>query len=152
MEKSDKISQSRAEAILKLISEHKISRQDILQEHLSELGYSVTQSTVSRDIKKLGIVKAPDADGIVRYMKSDVKFTDKSIFAAGVTDADYAGHTAVIKCKAGTAQAVCAILDAINYPDVVGTIAGDDTIFLLMRSENDARHIVKKIKKELQLD
>ena len=152
MEKSDKTRESKPEAILRLVSEEKISCQKVLIERLRELGYSVTQSTVSRDIKKLGIIKTSDSDGIVRYMVSAVKFSDKSIFTAGVTSADYAGNTAVIKCRAGTAQAVCATLDTMDYPDIVGTLAGDDTIFVLMRSENDAKHIVGKFRKELQLD
>ncbi|MGN1037513.1 MAG: arginine repressor [Ruminococcus sp.] len=152
MEKSDKICESRCDAILKIISEQKISNQKILLERLKELGYKATQSTVSRDIKRLGIIKASDDEGVVRYMTSSVNFTDQSIFKVAIKGADYAGHTAVIKCRTGTAQAVCALLDTMDCPDIVGTLAGDDTIFVLMRTENDARHLVKKFRKELQLN
>lgn len=152
MEKSDKMCESRYDAIIKIVSEQKISSQEILLERLRELGYNATQSTVSRDIKKLGIIKTSDDEGVIRYMTSSVSFTDQSIFAAAIKGADYAGHTAVIKCRTGTAQAVCAMLDTMDYPDIVGTLAGDDTIFVLMRTENDARHLVKKFRKELQLN
>lgn len=151
MEKSDKICESRYDAIIKIVTEQKISNQEILLEKLKELGYKATQSTVSRDIKKLGIIKASDDDGVIRYMTSSVNFTDQSIFAAAITGVNYAGHTAVIKCRTGTAQAVCTILDAMDYPDIIGTLAGDDTIFVLMGTETEARNLAKKFKKELQL-
>lgn len=144
--------ESRQETILKLISDEIISRQEVLLKRLNELGYNVTQSTVSRDIKKMGIIKACDGGGNIRYMTASGKITEKSIFSDAVTDIDYAGHITVIKCRTGMAQAVCATLDNLNYPEIVGTIAGDDTIFALMRSENDARHLVKNLKKELNLD
>ncbi|MDD7185675.1 MAG: ArgR family transcriptional regulator [Oscillospiraceae bacterium] len=152
MEKSDKMCESRYDAIIKIVSEQKISNQEVLLERLKELGYKATQSTVSRDIKRLGIIKASDDEGVVRYMTSSVNFTDQSIFKVAIKGADYAGHTAVIKCRTGTAQAVCALLDTMDCPDIVGTLAGDDTIFVLMRTENDAKHLVKKFRKELQLN
>jgi len=152
MDKSDKIRESRCDAILKLVSEEKIDCQEIILDRLKKMGYNATQSTVSRDIKKLGIIKTFDSDGVLRYMPSRFKFIDNGIFAAAVKSADCAGHTVVIKCGAGTAQAVCTALDATDYPDIVGTIAGDDTIFVLMKSEKDAQNLVRNFRKELLSD
>lgn len=147
----DKTSESRHKAILKIISEEIISKQEKLIERLNEAGYNATQSTVSRDIKKLGIVKSSDDDGTIRYVAVYDRISEKSIFRDAVTGADYAGNTAVIKCRIGMAQAVCTTLDSMHNPEVVGTLAGDDTIFVLMRSENDAKHLSRIFKKELGL-
>lgn len=151
-DKNDKNKESRYNAILKLVSEETISRQEEITERLKLMGYNVTQSTVSRDIKKLGIIKLDGKNGISGYTIPPVRFSEKSIFKDAIVGADYAGHMVVIKCRTGTAQAVCATLDTMKYPDIVGTLAGDDTIFILMRSENDAKNLVKKFKKEFNFD
>jgi len=132
----------RHEKILKLIEEKIIVTQDELQDCLLNLGYNVTQSTVSRDIKELRIIKAQDRNGTYRYMstagrglsvsdKSRDHFTD--IFAKSVIDVKYALNNIVIKCYNGMASSACVAFDTLFSNDILGSLAGDDTIMLVMR-------------------
>lgn len=141
----------RLEIILDLISEFDIDRQEDLLRLLNERGFNVTQATVSRDIKTLKLIKHQDENGVYKYMKPTINTPDTKLFTDAIVGTDYAINTVVLKCRTGMAQAVCASLDSMNYPDIVGTLAGDDTIFILMRSENDARAFSKKLAKELEL-
>lgn len=137
----------RQKLILKIISEEEIGVQEIIQERLLEYGLKVTQATISRDIKELALVKTLGKDGQYKYdlpahtkdrSKSEEElFTD--IFKQSVSKVDIALNMVVIKTHTGMAQAVCARLDKTSYDGLVGTIAGDDTIFALLRSENEAR-------------
>lgn len=131
--------------ILDIIKNHDVETQEMLQSLLAEYGYNVTQATVSRDIKQLRLIKKAGKNGINRYEAPEEKNLRNNIFVDTVKGVDYAVNTVVIKCYNGMAQAACADLDARNYENVVGTLAGDDTIFVLMRSENDARQLVKII-------
>lgn len=134
---------SRHEAILNLISKYAVGTQEELMLKLNELGYKVTQATVSRDIKALKLIKTPVAGGQYKYSyvknESD-DFSGKyySILSHSVTDVKYAGNTAVVKCYSGMAQAACAALDSLQLEKVVGTLAGDDTIFVLCSDETAA--------------
>ena len=139
---------NKLEIILELISEYEVTDQKTLQTLLTERGFDVTQATVSRDIKRLNIVKVRDGNGIIRYMKPTPKNVDSGIFSGAIIKADYAMNTAVLKCRTGMAQAVCTSFDAMEYPGVVGTIAGDDTIFILMRTELDAKELCRRFRKE----
>jgi len=142
----------RHELILKLISENCISTQEELQSKLEEQGFKVTQATISRDINKLALLKTEDKDGKYRYCVPSIgKLSDRgsnfmSIVTDGVVSADHAMNTVAVKCHTGMAQAVCAKLDNADIDNVVGTIAGDDTIFILMRTERDAARLVKELK------
>ena len=136
----------RHEEVLRLIEKYPISTQEELQAKLNERGFDVTQATVSRDIKTLKIVKATTADGSYRYVTTRTQpdaLVDKfkSIFTQSVIKADSAGNTVVIKCYNGMAQAACAAFDGMSWDSLVGTLAGDDTIFALCRTEEAAEEL-----------
>jgi transcriptional regulator of arginine metabolism len=142
----------RHELILRIISEESISTQEALRDALKRRGCEVTQATLSRDLRKLSLIKAAPPQGGYRYQAPEIAADDKlggralkSIFSESVLSVDYALNTAVVKCQTGMAQAVCAKLDGIGLNNVVGTLAGDDTIFILMRTENDAKLLVHEL-------
>jgi transcriptional regulator of arginine metabolism len=137
---------NRQEAILQLIEQETIGTQDELMQKLAALGYNVTQATVSRDIKALKLVKSPVADGQYRYAAvkqemQDISGKYYSILTSAVLRADFAGNMVAIKCYSGMANAACAAVDHMNSDRIVGTLAGDDTIFVLCRNEADAAEI-----------
>lgn len=137
--------------ILALISEHPIETQDELLTLLKTEGYKATQATISRDIKDLRLVKTLGSDGKYRYVSAEKKPSDihsgfSSLFSTTVVSIDYAGNIVVIKTLSGMAQAVCASLDSLNYSSVVGTIAGDDTIFIACRSAELALKLTDELK------
>ncbi len=138
--------------IIELISEKDIATQEDLLVHLKQSGFDVTQATVSRDIKELRLVKTMVSDGKYRYTSAssdgnaDVS-TKYAVFNQSAKSVDYANNMIVIKCYTGMANAACAVLDAMNHEGVVGTLAGDDTIFVLMRDEKSAITLVEDIKK-----
>ena len=138
--------------ILELISEKDIATQEDLLIYLRESGFDVTQATVSRDIKELRLVKTMIIDGKYRYSpattdaNADVS-TKYAVFNQSAKSVDYANNMIVIKCYTGMASAACAVLDAMNHEGVVGTLAGDDTIFVLMRDEKMAVALVDNIRK-----
>jgi transcriptional regulator of arginine metabolism len=146
----------RHKAILDIIENQEICTQEGLLEQLKQLGFDVTQATVSRDIKMLDLVKTMTENGKYRYTqrldyiakKNSAKF--KSVFIEATLSVDYALNTVVIKCHVGMANAACAALDTMHFDDVVGTLAGDDTIFVLMRSEPAAKKLVDKILEMLE--
>lgn len=137
--------------ILELISERDINTQEELLAYLKAAGFDVTQATVSRDIKELRLVKTMVSDGKYRYAPSvsdsnaDIG-TKYAVFNQSTKSVDCAGNMVVVKCFTGMANAACAVLDAMNHEGVVGTLAGDDTIFVLMRDEKSATTLVGKIK------
>ena len=139
--------------ILELISNHSIDTQEELLRKLNECGFKVTQATVSRDIKELRLIKTQSPDGGYHYTTGshrnsvDMSFKFHAIFSESVNSVDYAMNTVVVKCYTGMANAACAVLDAMNHEGVVGTLAGDDTIFVLMRDEKMAVALVENIKK-----
>lgn len=133
--------------ILDIVKMHDVETQEMLQSLLSQYGFNVTQATVSRDIKELNLVKKSGKNGVYRYEVPTANSSKQNIFIDTVTDIDYAINTVVIKCHNGMAQAACAALDSMKYENIVGTIAGDDTIFILMRTEADAYSLVKTFKK-----
>ena len=136
----------RHEAILRIIESNCISTQTELLEKLNLEGFETTQATISRDIKDLRLIKRPDEMGRVCYAidKGDggeLTGKYKSVFSHSVISSDYAGNTVVVKCYTGMAGAACAALDAMQWEGIVGTLAGDDTIFILCRSEATAEVI-----------
>ncbi len=146
----------RLELILKTIESQEISTQEELLMRLREQGLDVTQATISRDIKTLGLVKSMGRNGKYRYTVPKAAATEAgrsfyNIIAPSVLWVDYALNTVVIKCYAGMAQAVCAAIDTMELNGVVGTLAGDDTIFVLCRDEamsiefmNSVRNLISK--------
>ena len=139
----------RHELILELIAEQSVGTQEMLIQLLKERGIKTTQATLSRDIQQLSLVKQRDDKGIYRYTMPAAAITEKSLFEEAVISVDYAMNTIVLKCRAGMAQGTCAAIDSVEHQGVVGTIAGDDTIFILVRSEADAKKLSKKFRSEL---
>lgn len=135
--------------ILSIIKEQTIENQDMLIKALSDKGYKVTQATISRDINELHIEKNINSEGIGCYSQvSEAKKYD-TIFQQAIISIDYAMNIVCLKCHAGLADAACATFDIMNLSYVLGTIAGDDTVFILVRTEQDARTLCEKLRKML---
>ncbi len=144
----------RQQKILEIIANNIVLTQDDLQNLLLEAGFKVTQSTVSRDIKELRLIKGHDAAGNYRYVSSELRDTNKQafshyreIFSRYTTSVDFALNDIVIKCVAGMASSVCVALDAMYNDMMLGTIAGDDTVFIVTRSEAQALQLTNELKK-----
>lgn len=139
----------RHEEILNIISVNEVENQEMLCRLLAERGYKVTQATVSRDINELRLEKDISASGVSCYMKPHTSGTVhfSNIFRQSIVKIDYAGNIVCVKCHSGLANGVCATIDAMNLDYIVGTIAGDDTFFILVRTENDARKLCDFFKK-----
>lgn len=141
----------RQSRIIELIEQHEIATQDILKQYLEADGIAVTQATLSRDINELNLKKQASATGVYVYVRAKkADFRCPQIFKDSVISVDYALNTVVIKCNTGMAQAVCATLDKMNCDGVVGTLAGDDTIFVLMKTEAAAADFTGELSSNLQ--
>ncbi len=140
----------RHKLILDLIEEYDVGTQEELLALLRDRGYDVTQATVSRDVKELRLLKTLGANGVYKYTVENTKNTGYSgmfdaLFQSAMTKVDYAGNICVIKCSPGLAGAACATIDSMNVHDIVGTIAGDDTIFMLCRTAEEARGVAEAL-------
>lgn len=134
---------ARQEMILQLIESHEVSTQEMLRDLLEENGFSVTQATISRDIRQLKLRKKRTASGRSCYHKAPAApAAPNGLLMDVVVRIDYAMNTVVVTCHAGSAQAACAVIDRLQIPEIVGTIAGDDTIFILTRSEAGAKQLI----------
>ena len=142
--------QKRHTAILDLIANHEIITQEDLASRLTSLGLQVTQATVSRDIKELKLTKIPTESGVYKYTKPErqvgVPDAQLTILLRAIVKVDYAQNIVVIKTHAGMAQAAAAVLDAMAMKEIVGSLAGDDTIFCVVRDEAAAMQLVDRIK------
>lgn len=140
--------------ILELIDSNNIETQEELQALLLSSGFDVTQATISRDIKELRLVKELSENG--RYVYSagkngTVSHTVRAggIFGDAIIKVDYALNTVCIKCFSGMANAACAAIDSMDWSGVIGTIAGDDTIFVLCKTEEFAEVFTTNMEKFL---
>ena len=143
---------ARHSQIIRLIQEQDIETQEELAEKLNQAGYRVTQATVSRDIKELRLVKTLSRSGKYRYSTgsdtiSDMSSKFYSLFSDSVLSVEAAQNMLVVRCMTGMAQAVCASLDSMHWPGFVGTLAGDDTIFIVCRTEGDALETQEEFRK-----
>jgi transcriptional regulator of arginine metabolism len=141
----------RHQEILDIVRSMDISNHDELLHELKKRSIIVTQATISRDIVMLGLKKTRTDEDIPRYEVPE-KIKDKKfagVFAGAVKTINIAMNTVVIKTYAGMASAVCIALELKDIPIIVGTIAGDDTIFVMTRSERDAKELVEKLRKLL---
>lgn len=140
----------RHEMILQLIQKHDVSTQEMLRDLLEANGFSVTQATISRDIRQLKLRKRRTAGGISCYAKAPVTAAaPNNLLADVVVRIDYAINMVSIACHAGSAPAACAVLDRMQLPEIVGTIAGDDTIFILTRSEGSAKQLITTLEAQI---
>lgn len=140
---------SRHAKILEIIENNVVETQEELVEKLKELGFEVTQATVSRDIKELRLVKVLSEDG--RYKYAPISHEENAlsnkllkIFAEAFVSSDYANNIVVVKTLPGMAQAVASAIDSMKWPEIVGTIAGDDTIMIVCRAEKIAEELVNR--------
>ena len=138
--------------IIELINQYQIETQEELADYLNQEGFKVTQATVSRDIRDLKLTKIPAEDGKQRYavhQSTEQGMGEKSIrvLRDGFVSMDMAQNILVIKTVAGMAMAVCAAIDAMKWNEVVGSIAGDDTIMCAIRSVDDTVRVMDKISK-----
>ncbi len=142
---------SRQNKILELISIHEIDTQENLAALLKESGYNVTQATVSRDIKELQLVKVLSSTGKYKYSSNKSSETPASdrfsrIFRETITGIDSSGNIVVVKTLSGCAGAAAEAIDNCGIPHLIGSVAGDNTIFLLADSEDN----VSKIRETFQ--
>ena len=138
--------------IVERVETHEIYTQEDLLVLLAQEGFVTTQATISRDIKELNLVKAITEDGKYKYITTRKQKNDtmvkkfRAVFVESVVSVDYAQNIVVIKCHTGMANAACASLDSMaEMEGIVGTLAGDDTIFVLMRTEEMAAHLTGRI-------
>ncbi|HEY8560754.1 MAG TPA: hypothetical protein VIL74_10305 [Pyrinomonadaceae bacterium] len=130
--------EQRKTTILKLITANQIGRQEELAEILEKKGFSVTQSSVSRDLLELGIVKVGGFYALPQKPKSDLVF--------GLVKLEIAGENMVVaKTEAGLASACAVRIDSAGIEEIVGTIAGDDTIFIAVRGAKEQKAVLKKV-------
>ncbi len=143
---------SRHSKILEIIENNLIETQEELAEQLKSKGVNVTQATVSRDIKELRLIKVLSDDGRYKYaaMKDqNTMLTERLLktFAETVLSIDYAGNIIVIKTFSGAANAAGEAIDALDVKEMVGSVAGDNTIFILVRNEENVPTLIERFKK-----
>ena len=135
--------------IVELIGKHEVETQEELADYLNQAGFAVTQATVSRDIRELKLTKVQSESGKQRYvvLQNQSSFSDKyiRILKDGYMSMDMAQNILVIKTVSGMAMAVAAALDALKFSEVVGCIAGDDTIMVAVRTVEDTQILMDKI-------
>jgi len=142
----------RQSKILELIRNNDIETQEELQAHLVQTGFAVTQATVSRDIRDMKLTKISTSNGKQKYVALNDNTEDLSekyvrVLKDGYVSMDMAQNILVIKTVSGMAGAVCASLDAMNIHEIVGSIAGDDTIMCAIRTTEDTIAIMKRLRK-----
>ena len=141
--------------ILEIISSENIETQEQLLERLEARGIISTQATISRDIKQMHLIKEPMGQGMYRYAvsgnRSKVNFAEKlrTIFRESINSVDSAQNIVVIKTMPGLASAACAAMDSMDFSVVVGSLAGDDTAFIVMRDTASAEEFCKVIREML---
>ncbi len=146
----------RKNEILRLINENIVTTQDEILDDLKGLGFNVTQATVSRDMRELKISKITDANGILRYSIPGTSASKKSTFGlnSALTESivriDYACNDIVIHTMPGLAQAIAAAIDSLHIENVLGCVAGDDTILIVTRSDESAAEICMRIREMLK--
>ena len=148
---------SRQVTILEVIHNQEIETQEELADALREHGFQVTQATISRDIKELRLVKAQSESGRVVYKSAAgisqgvVSDRLRSILSQSLVGVDYALNSVVIKTISAGASAAAAAVDAMELAEVLGCIAGDDTILVITRSEKGARKVYERLKSVIDL-
>lgn len=145
----------RQSKILELIRNYDIETQEELSAYLMREGFAVTQATVSRDIRELKLTKIATDSGRQRYAvlaETDSGMADKHVrlLQEGFVSMDAAGNLLVIKTVSGMASAVGAAVDAMNLSEVIGSIAGDDTLMCVVRSEEDGVRLRNKLQKIIE--
>lgn len=141
---------NRQEAILRVISQYEVETQQELAQRLKEEGFEVTQATVSRDIRDMKLSKMPTGEGhqkYVRFHNDEKHLSGKyvNVLKEGFVSIDMAQNILVVKTVSGMAMAVAAAIDAMKYPEIVGSIAGDDTIMMAVGTVEDTKSLMNQI-------
>ncbi|WP_281886691.1 transcriptional regulator AhrC/ArgR [Paenibacillus sp. YYML68] len=136
--------------IREIITNNEIETQDELVEELRNAGFHVTQATISRDIKELLLIKVPLDDGRYKYsMPADQRYNPMHRLRRALNDhfvhIDYSENLVVLKSLPGTANAIGALIDSLEWNEVMGTICGDDTILIICRTKDQSVHVVNQI-------
>lgn len=145
----------RHEKIIELIGQYEIETQEELADRLCDAGYQVTQATVSRDIRELKLSKISGGNGRQKYIaftRDETHLGDKYIrvLKEGYLSMDLAQNLLVMKTVSGMAMAVAAAVDALKLDEIVGCIAGDNTIMMAMRSESDASQVMDQLQRMIE--
>ena len=139
----------RQEAILELVKRYEIETQEELAEKLGSAGFVVTQATISRDIRELKLTKIQHGAKQVYAALTENKFSNSNkyidIFKHSFVSMDMAQNILVIKTASGTAMALATALDSLHWDEIVGTIAGDDTVMCAIRTVEDTKKLMKKL-------
>lgn len=150
------LKKTRHDKILEIIASREIETQEELAGQLRQSGFDVTQATVSRDIRELKLTKLPSGKGKQKYIvlrqEEQSRMEDKYIrvLKDGFVSMDMAQNILVVKTVSGMAMAVAAAIDAMQFQEVVGSIAGDDTIMMAVRTVEDTQLLIEKIRDLLQ--
>ena len=145
----------RQQEILNIITQNEVETQEQLLEHLRERGIVTTQATVSRDIKQLHLVKEQTGAGLYKYAVSQRKMAHgfsgrlRTIFRESVISFDLAQNIVVLKTMPGLAGAAGAAIDGMDIPGLVGSLAGDDTAILIMRTNESAAEVCEEMRQML---
>lgn len=142
----------RQQKILELIEKYDIDTQETLIFKLKELGFNVTQTTVSRDIRQLNIVKSVSSKGTYKYVAPGIRKEEGiPVLNSAITDAvikiSAAGNIVVIKTYAGMANAIAVCVDSLYHESVIGSVAGDDTILLVVADNDAASELAAELRK-----
>ena len=135
-------------AVLNAIRSHRVTSQEQLRELLEAAGFAVTQATVSRDIRELRLVKVSGAEGIAHYTRPEEWESTpplQSLLPSLYASAEGTGNLLVVRTMTGGAQAVALSIDWEEWPEVLGTIAGDDTILLICREAHQVPEVQRRI-------
>lgn len=142
--------QTRQAAILSIIQRKSIQTQEELLAALEEEGFHVTQATVSRDIRDMALQKTAASDGKYRYVsgRTSSSFSDRFIrlYRDSVLSVDWAQNIIVVKTLPGSANAAAEAIDGMNFPEALGTMAGDNTMFLVVHSAEEARDVSERLR------
>ncbi|WP_240413974.1 transcriptional regulator AhrC/ArgR [Paenibacillus periandrae] len=136
--------------IREIITNNEIETQDELVDRLKSAGYTVTQATISRDIKELHLIKVPLDDGRYKYsVPADQRYNPIHRLKRALNDhfvhIDYTDNLVVLKSLPGTANAIGSLVDSLEWPEIMGTICGDDTILMICRGKEQSSKVVNQI-------
>ena len=141
----------RQDEIIRLISAGDIETQEDLASALRSLGFKVTQATISRDIRELRLVKVASKNGGFKYAKPEkheIAVSERlaRILTDSMVNVDFSGNIIVVKTISGSANVAAEAIDNLGWTEIIGTIAGDNTIFIVVRDEADTAEISERIK------
>ena len=144
---------ARQQKILELIKKYDIDTQDTLIKKLAEEGYIVTQTTASRDIRQLNLIKGITSNGTYKYIAPGSGYGNEKkapVINSAITDAvvrvEAAGHIVVVRTYSGMANAIAVCIDSLQHDDIVGSVAGDDTMLLVVKTSDGAKALESELR------